>query len=81
MDSHRLPHLSDHIPLNVIGAVTPQDWLWDFIARTSEELTNRLSVALKSFIDDSPKKRLQLRFSEMISDNRNRWLKSRLERI
>jgi transposase len=31
------------------------DWFWDFIARTPEELTNRLCTALKSFIDDSPK--------------------------
>jgi hypothetical protein len=31
------------------------DWFWDYIARSDEELMERLCTALKSFIDDAPK--------------------------
>lgn len=31
------------------------DWFWDFIARTPQQLIDRLCLALKSFIDDHPK--------------------------
>lgn len=31
------------------------DWFWDFIARTREELIERLCTALKSFIDQPTK--------------------------
>lgn len=31
------------------------DWFWDYIARTDEELIERLGSALNSFIDDAPK--------------------------
>jgi hypothetical protein len=31
------------------------DWFWDFIARTPQELSDRLCIALKSFIDNPAK--------------------------
>jgi hypothetical protein len=31
------------------------DWFWDFIARTEQELSERLCLALQSFMNDPPK--------------------------
>ena len=45
----------DFNPIERLWLRLKADWFWDFIARTPEELTDRLCLALKSFIDDSPK--------------------------
>jgi hypothetical protein len=45
------------------------DWSWDFIARTREELNQRLCTALKSFIDQPTKNRVHLLYPEMIPEN------------
>ena len=41
----------DFNPIERLWLRLKADWFWDFIARTPEELTERLCAALKSFID------------------------------
>ena len=41
----------DFNPIERLWLRLKADWFWDFIARTPEELTERLCTALKSFID------------------------------
>jgi transposase len=41
----------DYNPIERLWLRLKADWFWDFIARTPEELTERLCTALKSFID------------------------------
>lgn len=41
----------DYNPIERLWLRLKADWFWDFIARTPEELTERLCAALKSFID------------------------------
>jgi transposase len=41
----------DFNPIERLWLRLKADWFWDFIARTSEDLSDRLCVALKSFID------------------------------
>lgn len=43
----------DFNPIERLWLRLKADWFWDFIARSDQELTDRLCVALKSFIDDS----------------------------
>lgn len=43
----------DFNPIERLWLRLKADWFWDFIARTPEELTQRLCTPLKSFIDDS----------------------------
>jgi transposase len=43
----------DFNPIERLWLRLKADWFWDFIARTEEELTNRLCSALKSFINDT----------------------------
>lgn len=45
----------DFNPIERLWLRLKADWFWDFIARTDEELTDRLCDALKSFITDAPK--------------------------
>ena len=45
----------DFNPIERLWLRLKADWFWDFIARTPEELTNRLCTALRSFINDAPK--------------------------
>lgn len=45
----------DFNPIERLWLRVKADWFWDYIARTSEELTERLCTALKSFIDDPAK--------------------------
>lgn len=45
----------DFNPIERLWLRLKADWFWDFIAKTSDELTNRLCLALKSFINDSSK--------------------------
>jgi transposase len=45
----------DFNPIERLWLRLKADWFWDFIARTHEELTDRLCVALKSFIDQPAK--------------------------
>lgn len=45
----------DFNPIERLWLRLKADWFWDFIARTPEELTNRLCTALKSFIDQPAK--------------------------
>ena len=45
----------DFNPIERLWLRLKADWFWDFIARTDEQLTERLCQALKSFIDDRPK--------------------------
>ncbi len=45
----------DFNPIERLWLRVKADWFWDYFARTSEELTERLCTALKSFIDDPAK--------------------------
>jgi transposase len=45
----------DYNPIERLWLRMKADWFWDFIARTPEELTERLCAALKSFIDEPTK--------------------------
>jgi transposase len=45
----------DFNPIERLWLRLKADWFWDFIARTQAELTDRLSTALKSFIDQPSK--------------------------
>lgn len=45
----------DFNPIERLWLRLKADWFWDFIARTDEELTDRLCDALKSFITDASK--------------------------
>jgi len=45
----------DFNPIERLWLRLKADWFWDFIARSPQELTDRLCLALKSFIDDRPK--------------------------
>lgn len=45
----------DFNPIERLWLRLKADWFWDFIARTDEELSERLCTALKSFIDDALK--------------------------
>jgi len=45
----------DFNPIERLWLRLKADWFWDFIARTPQELSDRLCRALKSFIDDPAK--------------------------
>jgi transposase len=45
----------DFNPIERLWLRLKADWFWDFIARTPQELSDRLCLALKSFIDDPAK--------------------------
>lgn len=45
----------DFNPIERLWLRLKADWFWDFIARTPQELSDRLCTALKSFIDDPSK--------------------------
>ena len=45
----------DFNPIERLWLRLKADWFWNFIARTPEELTDRLCTALKSFIDNPAK--------------------------
>jgi len=45
----------DFNPIERLWLRLKADWFWDFIAHTPEELTDRLCIALKSFIDHPAK--------------------------
>jgi putative transposase len=45
----------DFNPIERLWLRLKADWFWDFIARTPEELTQRLCTALKSFMDHPTK--------------------------
>ena len=45
----------DFNPIERLWLRLKADWFWDFIARTPQELSDRLCAALKSFIDDPAK--------------------------
>lgn len=49
------PYSPDFNPIERLWLRLKADWFWDFFARTDQELTDRLVLALKSFIDDQPK--------------------------
>ena len=52
----QLPGYSpDFNPIERLWLRLKVDWFWDFFARTSEELTQRLCAALKSFMDQPSK--------------------------
>jgi len=51
-----LPSYSpDFNPIERLWLRLKADWFWDFIARTPQELSDRLCTALKSFIDQPAK--------------------------
>ncbi|MBL9168948.1 MAG: transposase, partial [Verrucomicrobiales bacterium] len=51
-----LPSYSpDFNPIERLWLRLKADWFWDFIAKTPQELSDRLCKALKSFIDDPTK--------------------------
>ena len=45
----------DFNPIERLWLRLKADWFWDFIARSPEELTDRLCTALRSFIDQPSK--------------------------
>ena len=45
----------DFNPIERLWLVLKAEWFWDFIARTPQELSDRLCLALRSFIEDPPK--------------------------
>jgi len=45
----------DFNPIERLWLRLKADWFYDFIAQTTQELTDRLCIALKSFIEDSAK--------------------------
>jgi transposase len=45
----------DFNPIERLWLRLKADWFWDFIAHTEQELSDRLCLALRSFINDSPK--------------------------
>lgn len=45
----------DFNPIERLWLRLKADWFWDYIARTADELTDRLCTALKSFLDDPAK--------------------------
>lgn len=45
----------DFNPIERLWLRLKADWFWDFIARTPDELTDRLCTALKSFINQPDK--------------------------
>lgn len=45
----------DFNPIERLWLRLKADWFWDFIARTPQELSDRLCTALKSFIEDPAK--------------------------
>ena len=49
------PYSPDYNPIERLWLRLKADWFWDFIAKTPEELTDRLCAALNSFIDDPAK--------------------------
>jgi transposase len=49
------PYSPDFNPIERLWLRLKADWFWDFIARSTQELSDRLCLALKSFIDDSAK--------------------------
>lgn len=49
------PYSPDFNPIERLWLRLKADWFWDFIARTNQALTDRLVIALKSFIDNQPK--------------------------
>lgn len=48
-------YLPDFNPIERLWLRLKADWFWDFIARTPQELSERLCTALKSFIDNPAK--------------------------
>ena len=49
------PYSPDFNPIERLWLRLKADWFWDFIAHSTQELTDRLCLALRSFMDDSPK--------------------------
>jgi transposase len=45
----------DFNPIERLWLRLKADWFWDYMARTSEDLTHRLCLALKSFLDQPAK--------------------------
>ena len=45
----------DFNPIERLRLRLKADWFWDFIAQTPKELTDRLCLALKSFLDQPSK--------------------------
>jgi hypothetical protein len=56
------------IPSNDSGYVSKADFFSDFIAKSTNELTQRLCHALTSFMNDPAKSRLSVLFPEMICE-------------
>jgi transposase len=46
------PYSPDFNPIERLWLRLKADWFWDFIAHSTQELSDRLCLALKSFIDD-----------------------------
>lgn len=52
---HLPAYSPDFNPIERLWLRLKADWFWDFIARTPEQLTERLCAGLKSFIDEPSK--------------------------
>ncbi|HEX4121483.1 MAG TPA: hypothetical protein VH619_12750 [Verrucomicrobiae bacterium] len=61
----------DFNPIERLWLRLKADWFWDFIARTPDQLTERLCAALKSLVAE-PKNRFYLLSPEMINGNPSR---------
>lgn len=49
------PYSPDFNPIERLWLRLKADWFWDYIAHSTQELSDRLCLALQSFLDDSPK--------------------------
>jgi transposase len=49
------PYSPDFNPIERLWLRLKADWFWDFIAHSTQELSDRLCLALKSFINDTAK--------------------------
>jgi transposase len=55
MPTYLPPYSPDFNPIERLWLRLKADWFWDFIAHSHAELSDRLCIALKSFMDDSTK--------------------------
>ena len=49
------PYSPDFNPIERLWLRLKADWFWDYIAHSTQELSDRLCLALQSFLDNSPK--------------------------
>jgi transposase len=55
MPAYLPPYSPDFNPIERLWLRLKANWFWDFIAHSAQELSDRLCLALSSFIDNSSK--------------------------